>query len=146
MSQILGHPRWRTMPLAFCAGRQPARKWEKAESSNLTQRDMPSISTQGPNAVGPFIVLVLWRQKVLVHNDFTYTIPYLTISHLYFRYTPDSTSQSLLADRACLGEQRPRTNRRHFPRRWPTVNEAMSLRNPYVRAGIEAHRELVYAA
>ena|SRR5258706_301321 len=42
MSQILGHPRWRTMPLAFCAGRQPARKWEKAESSNLTQRDKPS--------------------------------------------------------------------------------------------------------
>ncbi len=41
MSQILGHPRWRTMPLAFCAGRQPARKWEKAESSNLTQRDKP---------------------------------------------------------------------------------------------------------
>jgi hypothetical protein len=132
MSQILGHPRWPTTPLAFCAGRQPARKWKKAESSNLTQRDKPSISTQGPNAVGPFIVLVLWRQKVLVHNDFTYTIPYLTISHLYFRYTPDSTSQSLLADRACLGEQRPRTNRRHFPRRWPTVNEAMSLRNPYV--------------
>jgi len=28
--------------LAFCAGRQPARKWEKAESSNLTQRDKPS--------------------------------------------------------------------------------------------------------
>src|SRR5260370_28134946 len=42
MSQILGHPRWPTTPLAFCAGRQPARKWKKAERSNLTQRDKPS--------------------------------------------------------------------------------------------------------
>src|SRR5882762_4214938 len=41
MSQILGHPRWPTTPLAFCAGRQPARKWKKAERSNLTQRDKP---------------------------------------------------------------------------------------------------------
>src|SRR5258708_19638782 len=43
MSQILGHPRWPTTPLAFCAGRQPARKWKKAERSNLTQRDKPSF-------------------------------------------------------------------------------------------------------
>src|SRR5258707_14738876 len=42
MSQILGHPRWPTTPLAFCAGRQPARKWKKAERSTLTQRDKPS--------------------------------------------------------------------------------------------------------
>ena len=41
MSQILGHPRWPTTPLASCAGRQPARKWKKAERSNLTQRDKP---------------------------------------------------------------------------------------------------------
>src|SRR5258706_12824440 len=48
MSQILGHPRWPTTPLASCAGRQPARKWKKAERSNLTQRDKPS----GAEALG----------------------------------------------------------------------------------------------
>jgi hypothetical protein len=58
MSQILGHPRWRTMPLAFCAGRQPARKWEKAESSNLTQRDKPSGEGARP---GPDC---LWRDDL----------------------------------------------------------------------------------
>ena len=47
MRQILDHPRWPTMPLAFCAGRQPARKWEKAGRSNLTQRDKPHHELSG---------------------------------------------------------------------------------------------------
>jgi hypothetical protein len=48
VSQILGHPIWPTMPLAFCAGRQPARKREMAGRSNLTQRDKPSAEPALP--------------------------------------------------------------------------------------------------
>src|SRR6266436_1413403 len=66
MSQILGHPRWPTTPLAFCAGRQPARKWKKAERSNLTQRDKPSsrrlqLAAEGSGAIG--IALRRWRRQ-----------------------------------------------------------------------------------
>jgi hypothetical protein len=41
MSQILDHPRWPTIPLAFCAVHQAVRKWEKAGRSYLTQRNKP---------------------------------------------------------------------------------------------------------
>src|SRR6266404_816473 len=67
MGQILGHARWPTTPLAFCAGRQPARKWKKAERSNLTQRDKPSsrrlqLAAEGSGAIG--LALRRWRRQV----------------------------------------------------------------------------------
>src|SRR5712672_2653048 len=71
MSQILGHPRWPTTPLAFCAGRQPARKWKKAERSNLTQRDKPLFFGTVPLVVAIIIITNDKRRLDRLLNLFT---------------------------------------------------------------------------